>query len=143
MIRSMPTTTRPQQRYDHRLRNLTQRTGDVTAATDLGVLRSTVRVARRGVDGRGQSGCGGPHGDGTPPGDPETAATRPEPRGVAPPRAGPGAGLRIHVVARATARRTRQEAAPARYRSGSCVHPLRALLQFLGLSSSQFNACTR
>jgi hypothetical protein len=36
MIISMPTTARPQQRYDHRLRNLVQRTGDVTVATDLG-----------------------------------------------------------------------------------------------------------
>src|SRR6266446_1448894 len=43
MIRSMPTTARPQQRYDHRLRNLVQRTGDVTVATDLGVPRSTAR----------------------------------------------------------------------------------------------------
>src|SRR6266481_2783546 len=41
MIRSMPTTARPQHRYDHRLRNLVQRTGDVTIATDLGVPRST------------------------------------------------------------------------------------------------------
>ncbi len=41
MIISMPTTARPQQRYDHRLRNLVQRTGDVTIATDLGVPRST------------------------------------------------------------------------------------------------------
>src|SRR5207244_9703669 len=40
---SMPTTARPQQRYDHRLRNLVQRTGDVTIATDLGVPRSTAR----------------------------------------------------------------------------------------------------
>src|SRR3979411_2150814 len=32
-----------QQRYDHRLRNLVQGTGDVTVATDLGVLRSTAR----------------------------------------------------------------------------------------------------
>src|SRR6202521_3959468 len=39
----MPTTARPQQRYDHRLRNLVQRTGDVTVATDLGVPRSTAR----------------------------------------------------------------------------------------------------
>src|SRR3984893_7286066 len=39
----MPTTGRPQQRYDHRLRNLVQRTGDVTVATDLGVPRSTAR----------------------------------------------------------------------------------------------------
>jgi hypothetical protein len=39
----MPTTVRSQQRYDHRLRNLVQRTGDVTVATDLGVPRSTAR----------------------------------------------------------------------------------------------------
>ena len=43
MIASMPTTVRPQQRYDHRLRNLVQRTGDVTVATDRGVPRSTAR----------------------------------------------------------------------------------------------------
>src|SRR5260370_41134731 len=39
----MPTTVRPQQRYDHRLRNLVKRTGDVTVVTDLGVPRSTAR----------------------------------------------------------------------------------------------------
>ena len=43
MIASMPTTARPQQRYDHRLRHLVQGTGDVTVATDLGVPRSTAR----------------------------------------------------------------------------------------------------
>ena len=43
----MSTTARPQQRYDHRLRNLVQRTGDVTVATDLGVPRSTARGWRR------------------------------------------------------------------------------------------------
>ena len=43
MIISMPTTTRVQQRYDHRLHNLVQRTVDVTVATDLGVPRSTAR----------------------------------------------------------------------------------------------------
>jgi putative transposase len=43
MIVSMPTTARPHQRYDHRLRNLVQRIGDVTIATDLGVPRSTAR----------------------------------------------------------------------------------------------------
>ena len=32
MIISMPTTARPQQRYDHRLRSLVQRTGDVSVA---------------------------------------------------------------------------------------------------------------
>ena len=39
----MPTAARTQQRYEHRLRNLVQRTGDVTVATNLGVPRSTAR----------------------------------------------------------------------------------------------------
>ena len=39
MIISMPTTARLQQRYDHRLRNLAQRTGEVTVAIDLGICR--------------------------------------------------------------------------------------------------------
>jgi putative transposase len=43
MIRSMPTTARPQQRYDHRLRQFVHRTRDLTVATDLGVPRSTAR----------------------------------------------------------------------------------------------------
>jgi hypothetical protein len=43
MIISMSTMAGPQQRYDHRLRNLVQRTGDLTIATDLGVPRSTAR----------------------------------------------------------------------------------------------------
>ena len=43
MIISMPTIARSQQRYDHRLRNLVQRTGDVTVATELRVPRSTAR----------------------------------------------------------------------------------------------------
>ena len=43
MIVSMRTTLRAQRRYDHRLRELVQRTGDVTIATDLGVPRSTAR----------------------------------------------------------------------------------------------------
>jgi hypothetical protein len=43
MIVRMPSTSRPQQRYDHRLRDLVQRTGDLTIATDLGVPRSTAR----------------------------------------------------------------------------------------------------
>lgn len=37
------TTARPQQRYDHRLRQLVQRTGNLTIATHLGVPRSTAR----------------------------------------------------------------------------------------------------
>jgi hypothetical protein len=43
VIISKPTTARPQRRYDHRLRNLVQRTADVTFATDLGVPRFTAR----------------------------------------------------------------------------------------------------
>ena len=43
MIIRMPTTSRPQQRYDLRLRDLVQRTRDLTIATDLGVPRSTAR----------------------------------------------------------------------------------------------------
>ena len=39
----MPSTCRRQRRYDHRLRDLVQRTGDLTNATDLGVPRSTAR----------------------------------------------------------------------------------------------------
>ena len=43
MIILMTTSVRPQQRYDHRLRDLIRGTGDVTIATDLGVPRSTAR----------------------------------------------------------------------------------------------------
>src|SRR4051812_28871886 len=39
----MPTMSRPQQRYAHRLRDLVRRTGHLTIATDLGVPRSTAR----------------------------------------------------------------------------------------------------
>jgi hypothetical protein len=43
MIISMPTIARSQQRYDHRLRNLVQRTGDAVPAD----LQSGVAAARR------------------------------------------------------------------------------------------------
>jgi hypothetical protein len=42
-ILRMTSTSRTQRRYDHRLRELVQRTGDLTLATDLGVPRSTAR----------------------------------------------------------------------------------------------------
>ncbi len=42
-ILRMTSTSRPQRRYDHRLRQLVQRTGDLTIATDLGVPGSTAR----------------------------------------------------------------------------------------------------
>ena len=89
MIVSMPTTARPQQRYDHRLRHLVQRTGDVTVATDLGVPRSTAR---------GWLGAAPTVvvcldvADLTEPElrleGPEAAVTRPEAQGAAPARAG-------------------------------------------------------
>jgi hypothetical protein len=40
---SLMSMARPQRRYDHRLRQLVQRTGDLSIATDLGVPRSTAR----------------------------------------------------------------------------------------------------
>src|SRR5438874_12243203 len=43
MIILMTTSRRPQQCYDHRLRDLVHSTGDVTIATSLGVPRSTAR----------------------------------------------------------------------------------------------------
>jgi hypothetical protein len=43
IIVRMPSTSRSQQRYDHRLPDLVQRTGDLSIATDLGVPRSTAR----------------------------------------------------------------------------------------------------
>jgi putative transposase len=43
MIILMTTSRRPQQRYDHRLRDLVHNTGDVTIATDLGGPQSTAR----------------------------------------------------------------------------------------------------
>jgi hypothetical protein len=43
MISQMMTRSRRQQRYDHRLRDLVQRTGNMAIATALGVPRSTAR----------------------------------------------------------------------------------------------------
>jgi len=43
MIIRMTGTSRPQQRYDHRLRDLVRRTGDISIATALGAPRSTAR----------------------------------------------------------------------------------------------------
>ena len=40
---SRMTMGRPQKRYDHRLRQLVQRTGDLTIATDRGEPQSTAR----------------------------------------------------------------------------------------------------
>src|SRR5919197_3170851 len=43
MISPITTARRPQHRYDYRLRELVQRTGDVNIAADLGVPQSTAR----------------------------------------------------------------------------------------------------
>jgi hypothetical protein len=43
MIVGVPSRIRPLRRYDHRMRDLVRRTGDVTAATDLGVPHPTAR----------------------------------------------------------------------------------------------------
>jgi hypothetical protein len=137
----MTTTTQPQQRYDHRLRDLVRRTGDVTFATDLGVPRSTARAWLGAVP---------------------TVVVSLDVAALTEPalrqeilklrqRVQKLAALlrlvlallqasRFTVSRRAAARRTRQEADPLRRRSGPRVHPLRALLQFLGLSPSRFHA---
>jgi hypothetical protein len=71
------TSARPQQRYDHRLRDLVQRTGDMTIATDLGVPRSTARGWQRGkapkvVVSLGRDGPEGIGTSATSPGAPPT-----------------------------------------------------------------------
>ena len=58
MIMSMPPKARPPQRYGHRLRNLVQRAGDVTVATDLGVPRSTAEWVQYFNASRPQQGIG-------------------------------------------------------------------------------------
>ena len=47
MIISMPTIARSQQRYDHRLRNLVQRTGDVTVATNRAISADILHFPAR------------------------------------------------------------------------------------------------
>jgi hypothetical protein len=62
MIISMPTTTRLQQHYDHRLRNLVQRTGDVTVAIrPRSPSLDGAWVAWHDADGGDRSGCSRPH----------------------------------------------------------------------------------
>jgi hypothetical protein len=121
----MTTTTQPQQRYDHRLRDLVRRTGDVTFATDLGVPRSTARAWLGAVP---------------------TVVVSLDVAALTEPalrqeilklrqRVQKLAALlrlvlallqasRFTVSRRAAARRTRQEADPLRRRSGPRVHPV-------------------
>src|SRR5438093_7804358 len=81
-------------------------------------------LAGRSTDGRGLSGCCGPHGNGAPTGGPEAAATRPEALGAAPARAGLATNLRVSSHRRAPTGRTRQNADPARRGSGPRVSPI-------------------
>jgi hypothetical protein len=43
----VPTSARPQQHYDHRLRHLVHRTGDVTVATNLALAALMTRTRAR------------------------------------------------------------------------------------------------
>src|SRR4029453_6052753 len=108
----------------YRLRDLVQRTRDVTVATKLGVPRSTARgwldAAPRGVVSLGMD------------------LTEPELRqevlklgrrvqeafGAAPGRGGRAANLRVSSHRRAPTGRTRQDADPARGGSGPRVSPI-------------------
>jgi hypothetical protein len=79
MIVSVPTSARPQQRYDHGLRRPVHRTGDMTVGTDhRRPPLDGAGVAARGADRRVPSACGGPHGAGAPTEGPGAALTRPE-----------------------------------------------------------------
>ena len=100
------TTARPQQRYDHRLRELVQRTGNLSIAADLGVPRSTARGWLR-----------------TAPSVVVGLEAANLTRGAAPARTRPAALLRVHLVRRPTARRSRQAADAAGHRSGPRLHP--------------------
>ena len=125
MIIRMMTTSRPQQRYDHRLRDLVQRTGDLTIAMDLGVPRSTAR----GWLGAAATVVVSLEGaDLTEPElrqeIPDAAATRREARGAPPVGAGPLAHLRVQALRSASAGGTSQAADPARRGSGARVYPV-------------------
>ena len=119
MIISMTTTSRPQQRYDHRLRDLVRRTGDLTIATNLGVPRSTARGWRGAVP---TVVVGLEVADLTEPELRqeilEAAATRREARGAAPAGPGPVTYLRVQPLRRTSAGRPSQASDPARRGSG-------------------------
>src|SRR5215472_19261972 len=110
MIVTMPTLARSQQCYDHRLRNLVQRTGDVRVVMELGVPRSTARgwlveTPRVVVclDATELTCPCRPHGPtqsgaGTSTGDAQATATRAETHGAAPARAGRAASVRVRLT---------------------------------------------
>jgi hypothetical protein len=122
---SMPPMSRPQQRYDHRLRQLVQRTRDVSIATSIGCPRSTARewlgAAPRGavsldaVDLTKQELRAEIV---------EATATHRETGGAASLVVGPGARLRVEPLRRTPAERIGQAADSACRRSGSQMHAL-------------------
>src|SRR5262245_31851783 len=143
MILSMPSTVRPQQR-DHRLRDLVYRTGDVTLATNLVVPRSTARgwlgapaTVVVSLDVAVRTDTELRQGDRLAP------AMRPEARGTASARARCTTSLRIHLIARAAARRPRQAAAPARHRSSPHVHSAAGAPADRSAVAERFHACQR
>ena len=144
MIIHMATTSRPQQRYDHRLRNLVQRTGDLAIAVDRGVPRSTARGWLRAAPTVVVS---------------LDVANRAEPElreeilklqqrveklaAFAPPGAGPVAGLRVQAVGGAPAAGDdKLRILRAVDQARACI-PLRAVLRFLRMSPSRFHAGRR
>ena len=121
LIIRMTTPARPQQRYDHRLRGLVQRTGDLSIATNLGVLRSTARgwlaQAPRVVVSLGVTDLRAPELQQ----EILRLRRREEAQCATSARAGPASKLGVHVDARAPAQRRRQDQDPARRGSGPRV----------------------
>ena len=144
MIILMTTTGRPQQRYDHRLRDLVRGTGDVTIAKDLGVPRSTARgwlgQAPKVVVGPGRNG---PEGIGTSARSPAAPATLKKLTAL----------LRLALaLLRTSGFRLTEARLPegrAKMRILRAVDrarvylPLRAVLRFMRLSPSRFHAWRR
>ena len=100
-------------------------------------------VAPRAADGRGQFGGGGPHRGGTSAGDLEAAATRREARGAAP----AGVDLLQTSGFRLSGERlpdghAKLQILRAIDRARECI-PLRAVLRFLRVSPSRFQAWRR
>jgi hypothetical protein len=101
-LRSPPSASRP----THRRRDRRHRPRSSTL--------DGARLAGRDADGRGRSGCGGPHGAGAPTRGPEAAATSPQAQGTAPARARPAPNLGVSADRRASDGRARQDTHPAR-----------------------------
>ena len=141
----MTTALRRQQRYDHRLRELVRRTGELRLATDRGVPRSTARgwlgASPNAVVGLRWSG---PDGVRTSAGDPDAAATRRR-------SWRPCSGLRLscdHAASVGSPASVCWTDPPRRgfcarsSRARTCI-PLRGILRFLHLSPSRFHAWRR